>query len=162
MQPPDPFFTSAVVNRASLSNSSRVVASSKCLLRRWGDLKHNSFVSAGSASHSLPVTVLLSWNLLIHCPARCLPFLESMACWIKPRSTAGCRLTKPERTLEVGLMLLRSVYGNGLKRLVIHNTGKTTDLTPTWQATKCLKEKYQNWSWLGLLDVISIIWNLNT
>lgn len=101
---------------------------------------------AGSASHSLPVTVLFSWKLLTHCPAHCLPFLESVGWWIyvKPRSTAGCRTTKPEETLEVGLMLFRSVYGNGLKRLVIHNPRKTTDLTPTWQATKCLKEKYQN------------------
>lgn len=52
-----------------------------------------------------------------------------LAKYLKPRSTASHRPTKPEGTLGVGLMLLWSVYGNGLKRLVIHNSGFNTNLT---------------------------------
>lgn len=42
---------------------------------------------------------------------------------LKARSIGGCRTTKPEEALGVGLLLM-SAYSNGLKRLVIIVLGK--------------------------------------
>lgn len=49
----------------------------------------------------------------------------------KLRSIGGCRIVKPEEALGVGLMPLTSANNNGLKRLMIHSTGKRVDLKAT-------------------------------